>query len=470
MGAHRPEPDVRYPFVADIVGNTICADLMDYLRRDHHACGLPIGLGHRFMNGFYVMDASHVHFPRKMVVQVSRDGQRRVDVLSELVKYLRYPYELSERVLVHHAKTAADVMISKMLQMWADELFAAHAQVALGEGRLRATVLKDIDLVRQRVAATDTTVVTDRDGRDVSRAELAVDTKVREDVETVFRTGSDDSILERLAEGRLNVSLPPRGPGAPPPGATEAAAATSPRHPRGRHCRAGHRPAEQVPLQDCRSRRREGRPIPRRPHLQGVRPGARRREIEQGAMRFAGLTPAWHLVLWVPEPWMRMKVAQVLCDDDGHVAPLSAIGDNKSDAVLEQHKRLWSLLVYAHPDVRHPEFRSDDPDEQARLRRRLDAALAYLRDRMDLDLRRWDGKPVPSRRDFVIERVAEHLNLPREQKEQLAAKDDHALSALGTVPGDQRVADQEFPRLFAVALSMGLGGTAQEESTIDWWR
>ena len=30
-----PEAATRYPFVGDIVGNTICADLLDYLPRDH---------------------------------------------------------------------------------------------------------------------------------------------------------------------------------------------------------------------------------------------------------------------------------------------------------------------------------------------------------------------------------------------------------------------------------------------------
>src|SRR5439155_14882155 len=30
-----------YPYAADIVGNTICADLLDYLARDAHYTGLP---------------------------------------------------------------------------------------------------------------------------------------------------------------------------------------------------------------------------------------------------------------------------------------------------------------------------------------------------------------------------------------------------------------------------------------------
>lgn len=38
----------EYPFVADLVGNTICADLLDYLDRDHRNTGIPFSLGKRF--------------------------------------------------------------------------------------------------------------------------------------------------------------------------------------------------------------------------------------------------------------------------------------------------------------------------------------------------------------------------------------------------------------------------------------
>ena len=117
----------RYPFVADIVGNTICADLIDYLQRDHHFTGLPARLGHRFIEGFYITRSDNPFRPKRMVVQISRDGRRRNDVVSEMLKYLRYRYELSERVIVHHAKVAADVMVGKLLELWLDYLQKSSA-------------------------------------------------------------------------------------------------------------------------------------------------------------------------------------------------------------------------------------------------------------------------------------------------------------------------------------------------------
>src|SRR5690606_14624812 len=114
--------DGRYPFVHDIVGNTICADLIDYLQRDHLHTGLPIALGSRFINGAQVLTADHPTHPHRMAVRVSRNAQLRHDVLTEILKYLRYRYELSERVLYHHTKLAADAMLAKLFASWVEAL------------------------------------------------------------------------------------------------------------------------------------------------------------------------------------------------------------------------------------------------------------------------------------------------------------------------------------------------------------
>ncbi len=116
-GVHAEAAD-RYPFVGDIVGNTICADLLDYLRRDHQYLGLPMALGHRFLNGFYVTPTATPEAHRhRMVVSVARKGRERADVISELFKYLRYRYEESERALYHHAKLEIDARVGVLLEL-----------------------------------------------------------------------------------------------------------------------------------------------------------------------------------------------------------------------------------------------------------------------------------------------------------------------------------------------------------------
>ena len=48
-------------------------------------------------------------------------------MVTELLKHLRYRYELSERALVHHAKLAADAMLGKAIAMWRDALWVEAA-------------------------------------------------------------------------------------------------------------------------------------------------------------------------------------------------------------------------------------------------------------------------------------------------------------------------------------------------------
>lgn len=46
---------LRYPFVYDLVSNTLCADLVDYLKRDMFFCGLPGDIGTRCLDYLGVM-------------------------------------------------------------------------------------------------------------------------------------------------------------------------------------------------------------------------------------------------------------------------------------------------------------------------------------------------------------------------------------------------------------------------------
>lgn len=47
--------ELPYPFIHDIVGNTICADLIDYVKRDMYFCGLAENVGDRFLKYLAVM-------------------------------------------------------------------------------------------------------------------------------------------------------------------------------------------------------------------------------------------------------------------------------------------------------------------------------------------------------------------------------------------------------------------------------
>lgn len=109
---------LRYPFVGDIVGNTVCADLLDYVVRDLVACGMPAALGDRFLDYLTVTGDGEAGAMdrRRLVLNLDKRGMPRPDVESEVVKLLAYRYELAERVYFHHAKNAASVMIGRAVQ------------------------------------------------------------------------------------------------------------------------------------------------------------------------------------------------------------------------------------------------------------------------------------------------------------------------------------------------------------------
>jgi uncharacterized protein len=108
-----------YAYVTDIVANTVCADVLDYIMRDNSACGMPVSLGNRFLDFFAITpgDAPVKINRNRMALRLDKRGMPRPDVESEVIKLLTYRYELAERVFFHHAKNAASVMIGRAVEL-----------------------------------------------------------------------------------------------------------------------------------------------------------------------------------------------------------------------------------------------------------------------------------------------------------------------------------------------------------------
>lgn len=110
------------PYARELISGTVCADLLDYLRRDAFHTGLAQAYDDRLFRSFDVCDGH-------LAVDLQKGGLFRHDVLSELIHLLRVRYNLTERVYYHHAKAVAGAMVSKALEL------------ALREGRLALTDL-----------------------------------------------------------------------------------------------------------------------------------------------------------------------------------------------------------------------------------------------------------------------------------------------------------------------------------------
>jgi hypothetical protein len=324
---HEKAPDVRlremerYPFVADLVTNTICADLLDYLPRDHNFTGLPVELGQRFMSAFYVLPAEEgeekLHYQERMALRLSDDGRERHDIKSELLKHLRYRYELQERAIVHHAKLAADSMLGKALELWYRDLKEDAAKKA-GGGNVSSVVDRggEPDEVWSALE------------RDVGIKEASeVEAGVKTHVENRVRTLGDDSLLEYLA-GALESP-----DDAPPVGARVRAL------------------ARDVLDRRLYKRAAEARRTGTKGRLYELfKSRSKQRSLERAAAHFAGV-PEEHVVIWLPDPKMRLKVAEVLVDFGHGVAPFEQHSEQAHE-IYKSHEDLWTATVFVHRKVK----------------------------------------------------------------------------------------------------------------------
>lgn len=96
---------------ADIVGNTICADLLDYLKRDTFFTGLQHRYDERIISSFRVTEN------REIFIDLTDDRSTRTGLLSEIMHLLRLRYTLGERVYYHRTKIAASAMLSKAVEL-----------------------------------------------------------------------------------------------------------------------------------------------------------------------------------------------------------------------------------------------------------------------------------------------------------------------------------------------------------------
>jgi len=303
-----PAADLDYPFVADLVGNTICADLLDYLERDHVSTGLPLSLGKRFLSSFYITpEASRGIYPKRMALVTHRDGRERRDVITEILKHLRYRYELQERVLVHHTKLAADAMVGKMFERWMetkrDEFKANPSLLSTVE------IPKKLDLPDRKDGADDE-----------SKPEDRVSTAATWELEKLLLQLGDDGVLEYIAdEGEDRGS------------AGELA---------GRMLkRELYKPVANVVG-----------PAGAEDLYERFGPADGRKELEKEACEHAGIKDDWQLVLWIPDPEMRLKLAELLVDDSKGIAKFKDKFGKGSD-IYADHKDLWTISVFVHPEI-----------------------------------------------------------------------------------------------------------------------
>jgi HD superfamily phosphohydrolase len=112
-----------FPYISDIVGNTICADYLDYLRRDAANVGLDVLNDDRVISSFYVAQVTTTDQRGETPVErkalrmalslVDRRGKSRFDTCTGVVDLVRRRYRFAEIIYYHKTKVAASAMFAK---------------------------------------------------------------------------------------------------------------------------------------------------------------------------------------------------------------------------------------------------------------------------------------------------------------------------------------------------------------------
>lgn len=104
----------RNPWMTQIIDDTICADLLDYIRRDAYHTGINKNYDDRIFSYFIIEDG-------KLALDFVKNRMERSDARSEVLHLLRVRYFLTERVYYHHAKLSSGAMISKAMELALEE-------------------------------------------------------------------------------------------------------------------------------------------------------------------------------------------------------------------------------------------------------------------------------------------------------------------------------------------------------------
>lgn len=105
-----PEELSGYAFCYDIISNTVCADLLDYLLRDCFNTGLNLSSSMRFLEFMFI---AKFKAKKRIVIRLNKSREDlRKDNISELIQLLRNRYFLGERVYYHRVKIITGTMIA----------------------------------------------------------------------------------------------------------------------------------------------------------------------------------------------------------------------------------------------------------------------------------------------------------------------------------------------------------------------
>ena len=115
--------EIRLEVCQSMIGNTICADLLDYLHRDWYHVGKPRPFDDRILQYMEIRAGNvAVRQPDRFVISLGKRPKIRTDAISAILELLEWRYQLAESVLFHRTKLSAAAMLDRALfEMWGED-------------------------------------------------------------------------------------------------------------------------------------------------------------------------------------------------------------------------------------------------------------------------------------------------------------------------------------------------------------
>jgi uncharacterized protein len=120
--ATTPGTNFRVGVCRDLIANTICADLLDYLHRDWLHLGKPRHFDPRLLDYLEIVTRTPPGGERedRLVINLRGAPRPRTDAVTAILDLLESRYQLSEIALFHRVKLAATGMLERVVAEYCD--------------------------------------------------------------------------------------------------------------------------------------------------------------------------------------------------------------------------------------------------------------------------------------------------------------------------------------------------------------
>lgn len=113
--SHFKQNKLYHPFMTDIITDTICADLLDYLQRDTYFTGLLETYDPRILKAFVLVAEGN---QLRMAVAVgSKSKPKRIDIMTDVVNLMKLRQDLALKVYYHKTKVVAGAMLVRAIDL-----------------------------------------------------------------------------------------------------------------------------------------------------------------------------------------------------------------------------------------------------------------------------------------------------------------------------------------------------------------